>query len=140
LSETLRVAINHSTGDLASTVSVVNTPEAKAELARATHAVAVDMESGAVGEVAASAGVPFLVLRVIADPQALAIPPAALAGSDEFGRPIWPALASALFQRPRDGLALLRVAMHVRTALASLRRVAVVLGSELEHRDPGWRP
>lgn len=41
--------------------------EAKAALARATGAAAVDMESGALAQAAAASGVPFLAVRVISD-------------------------------------------------------------------------
>ncbi len=53
---------------------------AKATLRAASGALAIDMESAAVAEAAAEAGVPFLVLRVIADPADRAIPPVALHG------------------------------------------------------------
>ena len=46
---------------------VVTRPQAKRELAERTGAAAVDMESAAVAEVAAAAGLPCIVIRVIAD-------------------------------------------------------------------------
>ncbi|MFQ5764753.1 MAG: nucleoside phosphorylase, partial [Rhodospirillales bacterium] len=53
---------------------VVATADAKRALARKTSAVAVDMESHAAATVAAESGVPFLVVRVIADPLERPIP------------------------------------------------------------------
>lgn len=52
----------------------------KADAFRATGAAAVDMESGAVLEVADAAGVPGLVLRAVIDGAATALPRAAVAG------------------------------------------------------------
>jgi adenosylhomocysteine nucleosidase len=51
-----------------------------------TAASAVDLESGAVAEVATAAGIPFAVLRAICDPATRELPPAAVAALDEQGR------------------------------------------------------
>ena len=54
-------------GDLLSVDQILATPQAKAHAAMDSGAIAVDMESAAIGEVAAAAGRPFIVLRVIID-------------------------------------------------------------------------
>lgn len=54
-------------GPLLTTPEVVCEPAQKARLFRETGALAVDMESAAVGVVARLHGVPFMVLRVVAD-------------------------------------------------------------------------
>jgi adenosylhomocysteine nucleosidase len=56
-------------------------PQMKAAAWRSTGAAAVDMESAAVAEVAARAGLPFLTLRVIVDTAADELPRAVLAAS-----------------------------------------------------------
>jgi adenosylhomocysteine nucleosidase len=53
---------------------VLTEPRAKMVLARRTGAVAVDMESAAVAEAAAEAGLPWIAIRVIADESADALP------------------------------------------------------------------
>lgn len=59
---------------VASAAAVVESTESKAMLFRATGAVAVDLESGPIARVAAAHGIPFAVLRVIADPAGRALP------------------------------------------------------------------
>lgn len=55
-------------GVLAASKHVLTSAIAKRELAQVTGARAVDMESGAVAETAALAGLPFLAVRAISDP------------------------------------------------------------------------
>lgn len=64
-------------GTLATSREVVSTEAAKRKLADTTGACAVDMESGAIAEVATNAGIPFIVVRAITDPLEFS-PPAAL--------------------------------------------------------------
>lgn len=53
---------------------VVNSPDEKRRLARETGAAAVDMESGAVARVAREFGLPFVILRAVADSADRALP------------------------------------------------------------------
>jgi hopanoid-associated phosphorylase len=59
----------------------------KAEAFAATGALAVDMESQAVAEIAKAANKPFAVLRAIADPADFSLPPMVAQGLDPNGRP-----------------------------------------------------
>lgn len=97
---------------------------AKQQLHARTGAVAVDLESHAVGMVAEAAGLPFVALRAIADPARRRIPSAALAGLAPSGgrRPL--AVAAALSRRPWELPDVLRLALDSAAALAVLRRVA----------------
>ncbi len=56
------------------------TPSQKQALFAATGAAAADMESHVAARAAAKHGLPFAVLRVVADPAERGLPPAALAG------------------------------------------------------------
>jgi adenosylhomocysteine nucleosidase len=107
------------------------TVAAKRALFAATGAVAVDMESHAVAEVADAAGRPFLVLRAIADPADKALPRAATValGPDGEVRPL--AVARALLERPGELPTLLRLGRQSRRALAALRGVVLLAGPAL---------
>jgi len=115
-----------TTGQLASVAAPVTTPAGKARLFSATGAVAVDMESAIAGRLAAEKGLPFLVVRAIADDARLALPAAALAGVDADGnvRPL--ATAMALLARPNEISALLHLA---RATAAARRRLAAIAPS-----------
>lgn len=105
--------------------SVVATPADKARLFHETGAAAVDMESHVAAAVAAAAGLPFLVVRAVADPAARAIPRAALAGLDAEGRTLVLPVILALTKRPGELPGLLRLAADSRAGFETLRRVAL---------------
>jgi adenosylhomocysteine nucleosidase len=97
---------------------------AKAAAWRASRAVAVDMESAAVAQVAGQAGVPFIALRVIVDTAADELPPAVLAASSggqlRAGR-----LLGGLLRAPGDAVALIRLSARYRIASRVLSGVAL---------------
>ena len=103
----------------------------KQRLWRDEGAAAVDLESGAVAEAAAAAGLPFAVLRAICDPATRDLPRAAVVALDNSGRISQMKMAETLIRHPQDlfGLAALaRDALRARRALVggaeSLRRLA----------------
>lgn len=103
-------------GRILASRGVVADPDSKRHLAERTGAMAVDMESGAV----ARSGLPFVVLRAVADPAERAIPPAALAGVGPDGsvRPL--AVAVRLLAAPWQLPTLLRLAADSRAGLEAL--------------------
>lgn len=96
---------------------------AKAAAHAATGAIAVDMESHRVAEVAATRGLPFLVLRAIADPADLAIPPCAHDSVAPDGSVRVGATLAGLMRRPADLGALLALGRFSAAAHATLREV-----------------
>jgi adenosylhomocysteine nucleosidase len=87
---------------------------------RETGALAVDLESVVVARAAAALGIPFVVLRAVADPAARELPPAALVPLSGDGKPaLGPVLASVL-RRPKQLPNLLTVAREARQALQAL--------------------
>lgn len=104
---------------------------AKLALNAETGAVAADMESHIVARLADRHGLPFAVLRVIADPVERALPPAALIGMREDGGIDVPAVLGSLVRHPRQLPALLRLAADARAARAALLRCHDLLGPGL---------
>jgi len=104
--------------------SIFATAADKSRTWRATGALAVDLESAIVAASAAASGLPFLVLRAIADPATRNLPPAALLPLAAAGKPaLWPILAEVLC-RPRQIAALSGLALDTRQALRGLAGAA----------------
>ncbi|MDY0873367.1 phosphorylase family protein [Dongia rigui] len=87
-----------------------------------TGAVAVDMESHHVAEAAERHGLPFIVIRAIADTASDTLPEAALKGLNEEGRPAIGAVLLSLLLKPWQLPGLIRVALRSRTAMNALLR------------------
>jgi len=110
-------------GDLLTVPTALGSPAAKAAAATALAAVAVDMESAAIAGVAARARVPFVVLRVVVDAQADAVPAGAESWIDAHGNTRTAAALGAIV-RPGEWQALWRLAQRYRKANAVLMRLA----------------
>lgn len=100
------------------------TPQHKQHLFRRSQALAVDMESHAVAEVAKETGVPFIAIRAIGDPAARAVPSSALAGLGPDGNTRALPVLFNLLRRPADVIAIWRLAGDTNRALKALREVA----------------
>ncbi|MGH7114388.1 MAG: hypothetical protein ACREE9_07820 [Stellaceae bacterium] len=85
-----------------------------------TGALAVDLESDVVARIAASAGIPFVVIRTIADTALRELPPAALIPLAEDGTPQLAQVLGSVLRRPRQFAALVGLARETRTALSAL--------------------
>jgi len=115
-------AIRARTGIIYGGDAIVATPREKAELAARTGALAVDLESGPVSQVAARAGIPFIALRAVADPAEHGLPPAALLALNAEGQPrLWAVFLSVLI-RPGQIRALMTTARETKLAMEALRR------------------
>jgi hopanoid-associated phosphorylase len=107
---------------------IVDTAAAKARLRRNSGADIVDLESAAVMAAAVAAGLPFGVLRTVADPAAHGLPPAALVGLDAEGRPAIGPVLRALARSPGQLPALIRLGRQSGAAMAALLAAARALG------------
>lgn len=111
-------------GAIAGSDRPVLTPRAKSLLSATSAAVAVDMESHAVAQVAAAARLPFLAVRAIVDSADRTVPEAAFRAMGPTGRiKPWP-LFAGLLERPMMVRDLWRLAHDARAARAGLRRAA----------------
>jgi adenosylhomocysteine nucleosidase len=119
-------------GDVFGAARAADTPERKAALNRESGAIAVDLESHLVADAAAAAGLPFAVLRAVADPAERVLPPAALIGLTAAGRPALGRILLSLVRRPAQLPALLQLARDTRRSLAALRRAGEALGDNAE--------
>jgi len=99
---------------------IVATKAAKARAWHETGALAVDMESGIVARAAAAVGIPFLVLRAVADPAERVLPPAALVPLGADGRPEIPRIVASVLRKPSQLKGLFGLAQEARRALAAL--------------------
>lgn len=116
---------------------VVATADEKARLYQAAGAAAVDMESHVVARVAARHGLPFAVLRVIADSAEQRLPPAAVRGMKPDGTADIIAVLSSLASEPSQFPDLLRTAFAARRAMAELFRCHRLVGPGLGFVDLG---
>lgn len=131
LRQRLPAHLSVASGILAASPEVLTSAGAKRELAEATGACAVDMESGAVAEVAARAGVPFLAVRVIADPVEFSPPPSLLNAVRPDGSADPARLLALLLRRSVTLGTLLRLAAQLRAARSTLLTVVRHAGTEL---------
>jgi adenosylhomocysteine nucleosidase len=100
-------------------------------------AAAADMESHIVGRIAAESGLPFAILRVIADPAERQLPPAALVGMRSDGAIDVRAVLVSLAGNPGQLPALMRLAVDTGRARATLLRCHNLLGPGLGFGDFG---
>lgn len=120
----LSTHIGARSGRLVTAAKSVGSVEDKAELFRTTGAVAVDMESAAVAEIAEQHGLPFLAVRVVVDSAADVLPRAVTAAADNEGHlQIW-RLIGALALAPNELAPLIRLAQRYRAANRSLATIA----------------
>jgi adenosylhomocysteine nucleosidase len=121
LEQALKMLPHAHAGDIYASDTIISSVDDKARIFKQYSTLSVDMESHHMARVAAKRGLPFIVLRAIADNAGEALPSAFGAGVDEDGqsRP-WPIIASLLSGRLRLA-EVLRVAKSTSRALATLR-------------------
>jgi hopanoid-associated phosphorylase len=107
-------------GSVLGSRDILATEDDKARAWRETGALAVDLESAIVARAAEAAGIPFLVLRTIADPVRRELPPAALIPLAEDGTPAFSRVVAEVLRRPRQIAALFGLARETRQALTAL--------------------
>jgi hopanoid-associated phosphorylase len=107
----------------------------KARLRTATGAAAVDMESHVAARIAAAHGLPFVVLRAIADPAGRSLPPAATIAMKPGGGVDLAAVLRSIVRSPGQLPELIAIARDTQAALRGLRHGRRLLGRGLGYLD-----
>ncbi|WP_394808623.1 phosphorylase [Nitrosomonas sp.] len=131
LQNLLPADITVQNGILANSDMPLTGTKAKLDLAQATGACAVDMESAAIAAVAAAAGIPFIAVRAIIDPLQFS-PPGALLGAvypDGRVNPI--RLTALILKRSVHLTTLMQMGAGMRAARKTLSRVIQLAGPGL---------
>jgi len=110
-------------GRLLTSAVAIEDAAAKAAAFRETGAVAVDMESAGVAQIAALNKLPFVAVRAIVDTAGDTLPPAVIAAGTE-GRVRLARLILGIVRSPREIAAVLRLAKRYRAAIHALGAVA----------------
>ncbi len=114
-------------GPVFGATSIVATQTEKQRAWAATGALAVDLESEIVARTATALGIPFIVLRTIADSAWRDLPPAALIPLTTGGTPQFCRVFAAVLRRPFQLAEMIALAQETRTALTALIRPARAL-------------
>lgn len=119
---------------------IAATAAQKAELHRATGAIAVDMESHRAARAARRHGLPFAAARVISDAADRTLPPAARVAMKCDGNVDLPAVLWSLLLAPWQLPALIRTGLEAETAFRTLLRSHRLLGTGFGGPDVGKLP
>jgi hopanoid-associated phosphorylase len=122
-------------GAVAGSRAVIADPCEKRALFDATGAIAADMESHVAARIAEKHGLPFAILRAVADPAHQRIPPAAVHGLKPDGSTDVRGVLKSLSSEPSQIAELMRVAANAWRARASLLRCHGLLGPGLGFGD-----
>lgn len=107
-------------GNITSSNKICATTKDKSYLSETTGAVAVDMESAAVAEVATMNKLDFLVLRAISDNAETVIPEAVLNHTDQMGRPEIFSFILSCITKPKQIKEITKLASGFKQGLATL--------------------
>ena len=107
-------------GPVLGTSSILATRIEKKYAWATTRALAVDLESEIVARTAMTLGIPFIVLRAIADTARRDLPPASLIPLGPDGRPHVFRVIAAVLRRPFQVPGLIGLAQETRMALSAL--------------------
>lgn len=117
-------ALNPHTGLLAESSHVVTQSTEKKLIHQQTKAIALDMESIAIAQIASQNNCPVLVIRCIADPVAMNLPKAVSYAHNDQGDIILTKLLYFLLNNPNELLSLIRLGLHFNAAKNKLKLVA----------------
>lgn len=131
LAERLAMTLEPHDGALYSAGRVVATPAEKRSLHEQTGAVAVDVESATIAELARHAHMPFVCIRAVLDTAGTALPAVATDALGATGYPEPMRVARSLLRRPQQLRAAWQLAQQLRAARRTLRAVVRDSGPRL---------
>ncbi len=131
LSDQIATDLKPHNGLLLQTNEVISGTEQKSQLQKKTSAIAVDMESGSIAQIADQNNLPFLIIRSIVDTSDETIPMSAINSIDEFGQTKPTALTARLIKSPGDIPKLIKLDKHFQQARKSLKQVSALAGISL---------
>jgi purine-nucleoside phosphorylase len=129
LSSQLSKRFEIRTGALAETPVVLTGISQKRSLAISREAIAADMETAAIAEVSLKHNIPWLAVRAVSDTIMMAIPQCMINAVNITGILPLSSILTDVILRPQDWTAIIRLALGMHSALASLRDIFAVTGS-----------
>lgn len=135
LQQQLPATITIANGLLADSNVPLTNEKAKRDLARTSGAIAVDMESAAIAQVAAVAGIPFIAVRAIIDPVHFSPPEALLSAVNPDGGVKPMHLTALLLKRSVRLGTLLKMGAGMRKARKTLSQIIQAAGTDLASRS-----
>ncbi len=111
-------------GSIYSSKTVISSTTDKKEINQQTGALAVDMESSSVLQVAGENQLPGLALRVIIDTAAMELPGKLIELTDEFGQPDKLKVLSMIFSSPAIMFRLVELGLAMHKAKMTMKVVA----------------
>jgi len=125
-------------GRLAESTSIVSSSKEKKRLHSTTGAIALDMESVAVARVAKQHTLPFLTIRVIADPVNMNLPRAINYSLNNQGEMVLRKLLLFLFLHPAELPGLIKLGLHFNAAKKTLKSIAVHLDKVIDFNQANY--
>jgi adenosylhomocysteine nucleosidase len=125
-------------GRLAESTSIVSSSKEKKQLHAITGAIALDMESVAVARVAKQHTLPFLTIRVIADPVNMNLPRAINYSLNDQGEMVLRKLLLFLFLHPAELPGLIKLGLHFNAAKKTLKSIAVHLDKVIDFNQANY--
>lgn len=121
-------------GALIASEKIVSTAQAKQEIYAKTGAVALDMESSAIAEVATHYALPFLAVRAIADPSSMNLPNALENSLNEKGEVAITRIIKSLVLNPKEIPHLIQIGQCFQIAKKTLSNVAKQLPAIIDFK------
>jgi len=116
-----------NTGSIVFSENILTSVHDKQDLFSKYHAVAIDMESAAVAEIAQKHGLPFLALRFIVDASNEVLPSVVLDALSDDGQVNHVRLLKNLLLKPKEIFALIHLAKSFSKAQKSMNHHSVIL-------------